>query len=190
MKTLLEAREKEMQTLFLQAAKVEEELKKVDQAMPDRSVFWHIAFGMEDIVALLREIFAEAKNEMKLYLSMAMLREAKGLGKDLQLLFDAMSDKVKIYILFGDKEGMNKTIKFLETLGVSIPVHRRELRVTPILANSFVLVDEEKVIFDVRSPIDPDEYLAAIYIWEKNFGRKFSGNFKEMWKDARELHMT
>jgi len=198
-KSLLEFKEKEMQSniqsLFNQAAKVVEELKQTYPAKIDRGLFWSVAMGMENGFTLFKNVLNEAKRDVLIYSNMATLQKefnefdgeglTKILGRDIERLLKNVGKNIKMKILPGSGDP-NVIVKNIQNTNFTLP-RGCEVRITPFITVSFILIDGEKVLFDVKNPIAPDEHLAVIYIWEKNLGKALKDKFDRMWTNAKQL---
>ena len=207
-KSLLDVREKESQSLFKQAAQIEEELKRLYRAKPERSMFWSVAMGEDEAFSLYSTVIKEARGEILLYLDIGNLgnmNKRSGnpdvppvLKREIQLFSALMDKEVSMRNLFSgtsDQRSISRMLgmasgipNLLHDIGAAKPA-RFEFRFTPIQADSFALIDGEKVLLDLKNPMDPGEHLAGIYIWDKNLGNGLRDNFEKMWKDATPLFL-
>ena len=61
------------------------------------------------------------------------------------------------------------------------------VRVTSRVANSFDVIDGEKVPLKISNPVNPSEYFAAIYVWQKTSATELQKKFNQMWEEAEEM---
>lgn len=59
--------------------------------------------------------------------------------------------------------------------------------ITPLVVNTFDVIDGEKVLLKISNPINPSEYFAAIYVWQK-FATELKEKFSQMWEEEEENH--
>jgi sugar-specific transcriptional regulator TrmB len=194
--SLIESKEKELQSLFNQAAKIEEDLTQICPVKTDKGLFWSVAMGMENGIALFNNILNEAKREVLMCLDLAIMQKefnelgpekcAKTLVKEMEHLLNNIGKNVMIKILLEGKKSSNMIVSTIQNTNFA-PPRNCELRITSSVIRSFVLIDGEKILLDVKNPIAPNEHLAAIYIWEKSLGKALKDNFEMMWKNARPI---
>ena len=65
-----------------------------------------------------------------------------------------------------------------------------ELGITPIITNTFDVIDTEKVIIKIINPVNEDEYLALINLWQSSFASKMKEKFLQMWQLAKKMQIT
>ncbi|PWI48044.1 hypothetical protein CEE45_08440 [Candidatus Heimdallarchaeota archaeon B3_Heim] len=53
----------------------------------------------------------------------------------------------------------------------------------------FDIIYGEKVFLKVPNPINPTEYFAAIYVWQKRFANELRARFNELWKNAKDVRI-
>ncbi len=94
---------------------------------------------------------------------------------------------VKIKILAGvDNIGtLNQIIESHPQL--TSLVNEAEIRIISLLPYPFTLIDTQKVILKMLNPLNPPEFLAAIYLWEKQLAQSLKQKFQEMWGEATSL---
>jgi predicted transcriptional regulator len=202
-KSLLETKEKELQSLYDQATNVEEELRKIYRAKPNGSMFWSVAMAYDERKSLLRTVINEAKKEVLIYKDAATLQKMVGevqsggqsqtthivqtLKNEFRPLFDNMEKNVTFRMLIGGVCGGHEFVSLIRKNLNTLPLSC-EIRVTNHIAGSFILIDDEKMLLDLRNPVDPLEKMAMIYIWKKSLGTVLKHNFEKMWENAREFN--
>ncbi|MFW9810042.1 MAG: hypothetical protein ACFFE6_11760 [Candidatus Thorarchaeota archaeon] len=60
-------------------------------------------------------------------------------------------------------------------------------KIKGVATNSFDIIDGEKVLLKVPSPVNPTEYFAAIYVWQKRFVTELREKYNLMWEEEKEF---
>lgn len=196
MKNLLEDREKESHDLVAQASIVEDELNKAYHVKTTDSLFWTVAVDNEAIMKLHSKIFDEAKREVLIYVgTVLMMNNADDSGNEETL--DSLAEFIPQYrallergimirILIGQVE--ETMLARFKSLGNELLSHRNfATRSTQLFTRPFVIIDTEKVLLGVENPIKPEEYLAALYLWKKDFAEELENQFENMWNQSDAL---
>ncbi len=190
-KTLLQRKTEELQTLKEKAILIEEQLNVFSKTTPDESLFWSVSIG-EDLNCNGHRI-AEAEKELLCCIELDSKRcdecipdmlhfleiksELAEKGVDMKILVGARDEKII------RNDVLPHALPYLERLK-HVPI-----RVTEAVTTSFDIIDKEKVILWVRNPTNPDRYLAAIYIWQKKLADELRNRFNEVWETARVFHI-
>lgn len=187
---LLELKNREIELLKDSAARIESELNAAYQIPEEESMFWNVAVGHEMERKILEKM-VEAKEELIVYtelqkFSMPSEDEITKLKAVFQHL---LQNGVKIRFLFALKE-MELPEEFSLFLASFAGLQEKvQVRVTSQITNCFDIIDGEKVFLKVPNPINPKEYFAAIYVWQKHFAVELRVRFNELWKNAKEVRM-
>ena len=51
-------------------------------------------------------------------------------------------------------------------------------------------VDQEKILLKIGNPVNPEEYIALIYLWQKSFAKKMRDKFFDLWQIAEKLEIN
>jgi len=51
-------------------------------------------------------------------------------------------------------------------------------------------VTSARVLLKISNPVNPSEYFAAIYVWQKTFATELQKKFHQMWEEAEEAEET
>ena len=193
-KNLLEDKEKELHDLIGRASKVEDELNKMYHVKTEDSLFWTVAIDKEAIMKIHNKIFDEAKREVLMYvgtiLTMDNIDDVENeeiVGKFAEFIpqYQVLLDNgIVIRMLIGPV----KEISLFKSLRSEFLSHKNlAVRYTELFTRPFVIIDAEKVLLGIENPIKPDEYLAALYLWKKNFAMELKNKFDNMWNQSKEL---
>jgi sugar-specific transcriptional regulator TrmB len=204
-KTLIEAKEKEVQSLYEQVTSVENELMHIYREKSSDSIFWSVAMGIDEGQRLLQNVLKEAKHEVLVYEDMEFMNKIgenywhlrtrlKGqkkktdivLKQEIKIFQELFKRDIKIRILLG---GIKKTViaNILEENDSIIP-QMCDIRTTTHIAGSFILIDNMKVLLFLQKPIDPTERMAVIYLWRKDLGNELKQDFERLWKNGEILN--
>lgn len=201
-RSLLETKEKELQSLHDQAAVVEDELGRSYRARRDNSIFWSVAVGPDNCKPLLLGAFKEARKEVLIYKDVATLQRIVGrvldstsgqnatvpqitqaLEVEIRFVIGKMEENVGFRVLVGGTKNLVHLKKLVRGSLHALP-RSCEIRATNHVAGSFTLIDGEKILLDLRNPIEANEDMALIYIWQRNLGKAFKEAFERMWETA------
>jgi sugar-specific transcriptional regulator TrmB len=187
---MLIRKKKELDSLTVRAKNLEDHLAKLYTRNPEEGLFWSVAVDPESISRLLGKL-GEAEDELLVYVD-TQIRVVKGTPSTeairvfLETLSDLVDKGVIIKILIGgvtDKAQFNQHMMEL----VDYPkLSQIPFRITSLSANTFDVIDSEKVLLKISSPVDPSEYFAAIYVWQKKFAAELREKFLQMWNEAKE----
>ncbi|MFX0117469.1 MAG: TrmB family transcriptional regulator [Candidatus Hodarchaeota archaeon] len=191
LETLLELKNREMEILTEKAARIESELNEAYRKPQEESMFWNVTLG-DEMGKKMLEKMADAKEEVLIYVELpkasAMLTENEKM-QFIDILHDLVREGVKIQILLAAKE-KNLPEELLAYLAPYMGLQGRvHVRVTPQITSCFDIIDREKVFLKVPNPLNPREYFAAIYVWQKRFAQELNAKFTEMWKNAKQLQI-
>jgi sugar-specific transcriptional regulator TrmB len=187
---LLLRKKKELDSLTLRAKNLEDHLAKLYTRKPEEGLFWSVAVDHESIIRLLGKL-GEAEEELLLYVD-ANINMVKDVNltddsrKQLDNMTKLVEEGVKVKILIGGITDLSK-LQPVESLLVDYPVLADiPIRFTSAIANSFDVIDNEKVLLKISNPVNPSEYFATIYVWQKKFATELRKKFLQMWQEAEE----
>ncbi len=187
---LLKLKSKEIELLKDSAARIESELNTIYQIPEEESMFWNVTLGPE-MDKKIFEKMADAKEEVIVYneLKKFSMPSEDEINKMKEFFQHLLSNKVQIRILFTLKE-MEIPEEFSLYLASFVGIQGNfQVRVTSQSTNCFDIIDGEKVFLKVPNPINPTEYFAAIYVWQKRFAEELRSRFNELWKNAKEVRI-
>lgn len=190
LETLLKLKSKEIELLKESAARIESELNAAYQIPEGKSMFWSVALGREMDRKILEKMI-DAKEEVIVYneLKKFTMPSEDEIIKMKEFFQHLLRNNVKIRILFALKE-MELPEEFSLYLASFVGLKGKfHVRVTSQITNCFDIIDGEKVFLKVPNPINPKEYFAAIYVWQKHFAIELRKKFNELWKKAKEVRM-
>ncbi len=64
-----------------------------------------------------------------------------------------------------------------------------DTRFTSMITNNFDIIDNEKILLKIANPVNSNEFIAMIYLWQKSFAEKMRAKFFDLWKNAKELNV-
>ena len=174
------------------ADEAEKQLVKENITVSSGSLFWKVAVGFDEIMKLVIQRLTEAQREV-LYLSdlgQDLSKPAELMSAAFQALVNAVDRDVKVKLLMSTEDS-DGAYSLLAKYGVTkrfLRSFRNRLEVrfitTPIAP--FDVVDGEKVTIKVRNPVDPQQFFAAIAVWERALARELKQRFEELWEQATE----
>jgi hypothetical protein len=97
---------------------------------------------------------------------------------------------VKIKILIGGISNQTQLKPILRMIKKLDDVPQIPVRYISVTTNSFDVIDGEKVLLKITSPVNPTEYFAAIYIWQKKFAVELKKKFNQMWNEAKSFSLN
>ena len=190
LETLLELKFREIEVLKDSAARIESELNAAYQIPEEESMFWNVTLGSEMERKILEKMI-DAKEEVIVYneLQKFSMPSEEEINKLKDFFQHLLRNNVKIRILFALRE-MELPAEFSLYLASFAGLQGKfHVRVTSQITSCFDIIDGEKVFLKVPNPINPKEYFAAIYIWQKHFAVELRARFNELWKNAKEVRM-
>jgi hypothetical protein len=187
--TLLDRKKNELDTLTTRAGTLEEQLASLYIGDPEEGLFWSIGIGDEAILRHLGKIY-ETEEDLILYVN-AQVNKLNPGTEAVEEMFLSMSQLwdrgVKMRILVGGITTKKELKPMLDKMKDFKEMPPIAFRYTSIATNSFDVIDGEKVLLKVMNPINPTEYFAAIYVWQKKFATELTEKFDQMWDDAKEF---
>ncbi|OLS26411.1 MAG: hypothetical protein HeimC3_09610 [Candidatus Heimdallarchaeota archaeon LC_3] len=188
MKNLLTIKNQELQQLTKHASVVEEKLSELYSSDPSESIFWSVALEEESILRHNQKIL-ETESEILIYLNMAHSIHILSPDdiKDFLVTIEVIGNRgVIIKLLIGgiDEEKFLEINKNLISEFTSV-IKYLQIRFTPVVTNTFDIIDKEKIILKIPNPVNSSEYLAIIYLWQKSFAEKMRKKFFDLWQGAK-----
>jgi len=183
----------ELKNLESKAITVEEKLSRIYTDQPSEGMFWSVAIEDETIQRHSDKIL-EAEKELLVYSYFNPVSHEKyqkgiqGFIRSIQTLVHA---GVTIKLLLGGQDvtqlQQDYLQKFIFLKDFLTMLATIEIKFTPIITNTFDIIDREKVLLKIPNPVQPDEYFALIYVWQHQFARQLRTKFLEMWEKAEEF---
>ena len=68
-----------------------------------------------------------------------------------------------------------------------VVLDRAEVKRTQLTPTAFDIIDDEKILLKVMNPVNPDEFFAWIFVWQRKFAMELKPKFQELWNNATEL---
>ena len=188
MKNLIEHKDQELSTIKESASIIEEKLAKMYASPKDESLFWSVALENETIERHNQKIL-ETQEELLIYLNTPNTIDIHT-QKEMRDFLDSMNEliirNVEIKLLLGGIT-QGQLEHNLSTISKDlIPIlNSIEVRFTSTVTNTFDVIDREKVIIKIINPINENEYLALIYLWQNSFASKMREKFLQLWHGAK-----
>ena len=193
LKNLLESKEVELLKLKDGAPTIEEKLAQIYLGQSNESLFWNVALESEAIAKHSQKVL-ETQEELLIYFNVSKggkWNAQKAFMSFLDGLKEILSRGASIKFLFGGVDEEDFKGKMQQLPGeYSDLLENIELGITPIITNTFDVIDTEKVIIKIINPVNEDEYLALIYLWQSSFASKMKEKFLQMWQLAKKMQIT
>ncbi|RMG22096.1 MAG: TrmB family transcriptional regulator [Methanobacteriota archaeon] len=184
---LVESRVQETEKLKRNADIIIEDLTRIHQQISDNEPMWKVAVGKtlyESYFSFLKETKFEFLGYMDIYEGMTKEQFGSLLEKYGKIMSNLSSKGVKLRLLIGiqTKSIFYKTLDdFSHTLSFLV---QTEVRLVSLLPYPFSIIDGEKVVLKVLNPINPSEFLAAIYLRDRKLANSLSARFETLWETA------
>ena len=193
MKVLLERKSEEIQILTEKARRVEEELVNLSVTPQNQSLFWSVNIG-DKLDYSGKDRFVETEKELLSYVELDSLNLDSCISDVFELLeikSELVKKGVNVQLLVGTRNEEKARARILPLVLPHIE-HLRQIsiRITEVVTTGFDIIDNEKVILWVRNPANTENYLAAIYIWQKKLAEEFHVNFNKLWDNAAVFHVS
>lgn len=190
LKNLLAIKKEEFNSLTLKANAVEEHLSRFYVKNPEEGLFWSVALEEETMVRHTDRVL-ETERELLIYGNTQIQHltfQGEGDKKFMNSLESLLNKGVIIKILLGGVTDIAQIEKLAAAFTPYIEVLKRiEISMTPIITNTFDIIDEEKVILKINNPVKLDEYFALIYVWQKKFATQLKKKYLEIWDAAVKI---
>jgi sugar-specific transcriptional regulator TrmB len=197
MKSIVDAKEKDKQAFIKKAAQIENDLLGIYKTKAEKSMFWSVVVGDDERLSFFKNLIKEAERDVSIYLNIDTMQNLftkhdednllEILKKEYESVPSPTDERIRIRILIGTSSNPANMLKMVYESGIK-PVKNHEFRITSLLAGSFMLMDDEKVLLDLRNPAESWEHLASIYIWDKNLGTVLTKYFEKIWSTGSELN--
>ena len=191
LKRILSRKKEELDEKYEQLTRAALSLEKIlikKERFSDEPSFWSVAVGQREVHEVFEKRLAEAEREVLMYLELERYDpyDEPMFGEMLR----ALERGGEIKILLGAGDVIN-----LQGLGFSSMVARLlphlgnnlHVRVVDKVHTPYNVIDDEKVIFAVKNPMDPEEYFAVISVWDRELGEGLKGKFLDAWRKAQPL---
>jgi sugar-specific transcriptional regulator TrmB len=187
---LLNRKKHELDALTRRAEVLENDLAKMYTQNPEDGLFWSVAINPGAISRHLGKI-AEAEETLLMYVDVQIqmvedARTTEGLLDFLGMLRELTDRGITIKALLGGVNDVAQLNTIQEMMKDYPAFSSIPFRVTSRSANSFDVIDGEKVLLKISNPVKPTEYFAAIYVWQKTFALELQQKFQQMWGEAKE----
>ena len=193
LKNLISEKEKNLQNLIEQASKVEGELNKIHHEHPEDSLFWtvilNVDFDKKSIHGLHSKIFNETKKELLVYIpSPSIINEFLIIDEEyISRYLELLEKGVKIKFLIG-QINKNDECMIKSFFQHMLSYKNFTIKNTEVISQPFAIIDSEKIFLSIENPIKPDENLAGLYLWKKDFAIELRNKFENMWEQAHLIH--
>ncbi len=189
---LLENKTREIERLKRNADILINDLKRIHEQVSKNELMWKVAIG-ETLFPAYFSFLKDTKYEFLGYMDVH-----EELTKDnfefllerYRRIMTKLSNKdVKIRLLIGieTKKMFYKVLnEFPKTLSF---LFQAEVRIISLLPYPFSVIDNEKVVLKVLNPINPSEFLAAIYLRDSELAKSLSERFENLWETAEPIHL-
>lgn len=186
---LLIRKKKELDSLTTRARYLETHLASLYARDPEEGLFWSVAIDQESIHRHLGKMY-EAEEELILYANAQINLMSAGSEKiddSIMPLIELYERGVSVRVLIGGIANRTQLKPILTKLKKFPDLPTDPVRYTSVVTNTFDIIDGEKVLMKIANPINPTEYFAAIYVWQKRFATELREKFNQMWDEAKEL---
>ncbi len=190
LRSLLEMKNEELEIIKQSASSVEEKLSSIYNSPVSESLFWSVAMEGE-MMERLAQKFAETEKELLLFNNldpMDVRTSKEALKANIDVLELLKERKVDIKMIIGGiTEEQFKEVYLPAMLPYFDIIKDIPARITLRKTNAFDVIDQEKVVIKIPNPVEPTEYIALIYLWQKNFAEKMRKKFFVLWETSKEL---
>lgn len=185
---LLAQRKRELDDRYAELTRLASDLEKrlSPKIKKDPSSFYSASVGEAESRAFLVEKLAEASTSMDVSLDVQRIQAED--EKLLDALVAAVERGVRTRVLLRESDiprvlesPVNEQLarSMLPQLGKNLFVRVMEREQVP-----FAVVDGEKVLLGMRSPVDPTAYFATVFIWDPKFASELVARFEALWEAA------
>ncbi len=187
---LLKMKRAELQILTTRAAIIEEKLSNLQATKPEDSLFWSVALGEKAISRYIEKI-SEAEKELQTIINIRVAARVpqKEIIENLIATIKMLIEKgVSVQILLsGITPGSLEETYLASIAHFFVLLDRAEVKRTQLTPTAFDIIDGEKILLKVMNPVNPDEFFAWIFVWQKKFAMELKPKFQELWANATEL---
>ncbi|MHA2363984.1 MAG: TrmB family transcriptional regulator [Candidatus Hodarchaeales archaeon] len=195
LKNLIDIKNQELNSIKESASTIEERLTKMYNLPPDESLFWSVAMEEETMKRHSQKLL-EAEDEVLMYINMATAHTAmmpeKELQEGMEVLRILTQEKgIKIKILMGGIAVNGFKESYLENFLPFYHILKNiETRFTSMITNNFDIIDKEKILLKIANPVDSNQFIALIYLWQKTFAEKMRSKFFDLWESGGEVNIN
>ncbi|MFX0014414.1 MAG: TrmB family transcriptional regulator [Promethearchaeota archaeon] len=187
---LLKMKKDELQILTTKAALIEEKLSNLQTTKPEDSLFWSVALGEKAISKYIEKI-NETEKELQIILNIRVAARIpeKEILENLIASIKLLTEKgVSIQILLsGITPGSREESYLASIVHYFIYLERVEVKRTQQTPTAFDIIDNEKILLKIMNPVNPDEFFAWIFVWQKKLASELRPKFQELWSNATPL---
>ncbi|UCG03803.1 MAG: TrmB family transcriptional regulator [Candidatus Heimdallarchaeota archaeon] len=187
---LLNLKTAELQTLTIKAAVIEEKLSNLHTTKPEDTLFWSVALGEKAISRYIEKI-SETEKELQTILNIRVAARIpqKEIIENLITTLKLLTENgVSVQILLSGVTPGSLEETFLASVAhFFVLLDRAEVKRTQLTPTAFDIIDDEKILLKVMNPVNPDEFFAWIFVWQKKLAINLKPKFQELWKDATDL---
>ncbi|MFX1286340.1 MAG: TrmB family transcriptional regulator [Promethearchaeota archaeon] len=189
---ILKMKRAELQTLTATAAVIEEKLSNLQTIKPEDSLFWSVALGEKAINRYIEKI-SEAEKELQTIINIRVAARVpqKGIIQNLIATIDMLTKRgVTVQVLLsGITPGSLEERYFTSIAHFFVLLDKAEVKRTQLTPTAFDIIDGEKILLKVMNPVNPDEFFAWIFVWQKKLAMELKPKFQELWVNATELRI-
>lgn len=190
LETLIDSKNNELDFIKERVSTIEDELSSLYNETEIESQFWSVALDPKSITRLNQKIY-ETEKELLIYVNFQTYANDLNNHELTETMMDLdylLKKQVDIKILFGGITNEEFKEFYLEHF---LPFHsilkQIEIRFIPLSTNKFEIIDSEKILLKVPNPLQQEEYLAFIFLWQKSFAKKIRSKFFDLWKNGIPL---
>ncbi|MFX0173830.1 MAG: TrmB family transcriptional regulator [Candidatus Hodarchaeota archaeon] len=189
---LLTTKKTEFQILADRAALIEEKLSNLHTTKSEESLFWSVALGEKAIDRYIEKL-SEADKKLEIIINIrvaARMPQRNVIMNLINTIKLLSSNGVSVKILLSgvspgslEEEYLASITKFFDVLD------KAKIKYCLKCPTAFDLIDDEKVLIKVMNPVNPDEFFAWIFVWQKKFAMDLKPKFQELWTNATDLKL-
>lgn len=189
LKNLVKLKEAEVETMKTKVAVVEQKLKKLYTVKPESSLFWSVALGEKAIDRYLEKISATEKElQTILNIRVAARIPREEIIEDLiGIIKMLIKNGVTVQILLSGVTPGSREEEYLTSVAHHFLLEKVEAKRTEVTPTAFDIIDNEKILLKVMNPVNPDEFFAWIFVWQKKLAMELKPKFQELWTSATDL---
>ncbi|MFW9905543.1 MAG: TrmB family transcriptional regulator [Candidatus Thorarchaeota archaeon] len=187
---LLKLKRGELQTLTKKAAIIEEKLSNLQTTKPEDSLFWSVALG-EKAIDRYTEKISETEKELQSILNIrvaARIPRKEIIENLINTIKVLIESGVRIQILLSGISPGSLEEKYLASIAhFFVLLDKAEVKHTEMTPTAFDIIDGEKILLKVMNPVNPNEFFAWIFVWQRKLAMELKPKFQELWSSATDL---
>lgn len=189
---LVESKSQELEKLRKDADILINNLSRIHQQVAENELMWKVAIGetlYESYFSFLRDTKFEFLGYMDVHEGINKIEFEKLLRRYGRIVSELAKKGVKMRFLIGieTKDIFLNTLKeFSSTLSFLV---QGEVKLVSLLPYPFSVLDGEKVILKVLNPINPSDFLSAIYLRDRNLATSLRERFMTLWQTAEPIDL-